>query len=298
MANLLDVRIGTIVGTWSDPANYIRQILPHGFESFQLHFGDSCLEKDLVKMAADVKEACGDKAIISAIGVYGNPLDSLPKDEATRKSFEVLIDHAHLFGTDIVTGFTGRLRDKPIDQSLPRFKEVFAPLAKRAADQGVRLAFENCPMGGTWRTGDWNIAINPAAWEMMFDAVPAENVGLEWEPAHQMAQLIEPLPQLRSWTKKIFHLHGKCATLKWDVIRQYGIYSPERFHFDRTPGFGDCNWTDIISDLRRFGFKGSIDIEGWHDPVYREELEMTAQVRAMNYLKYCRGGEFVPNPER
>ena len=55
--------------------------------------------------------------------------------------------------------------------------------------------------------------------------------------------------------------------------------------------------TDIISDLRKSGFKGSIDIEGWHDPVYRDELEMTGQVHALNYLKNCRGGSFVANPE-
>jgi CBS domain-containing protein len=37
-------------------------------------------------------------------------------------------------------------------------------------------------------------------------------------------------------------------------------------------------------------FIGSIDIEGWHDPVYRDELEMTGQVAGLNYLKRCRGG--------
>ena len=45
------------------------------------------------------------------------------------------------------------------------------------------------------------------------------------------------------------------------------------------------------------GFKGAIDIEGWHDPVYRGDLEMTGQVHGLNYLKWCRGGEFVTNPE-
>ena len=65
----------------------------------------------------------------------------------------------------------------------------------------------------------------------------------------------------------------------------------------RTPGFGDTNWTDVITILRMAGFKGSIDIEGWHDPVYRGDLEMTGQVHGLNYLKRCRGGDFVPNPE-
>ena len=78
------------------------------------------------------------------------------------------------------------------------------------------------------------------------------------------------------------------------------LYSYDGVQFAQvgTPGFGDSNWTDIISELRLQGFKGSIDIEGWHDPVYRDDLEMTGQVHALNYLKNCRGGaEFAPNPQ-
>ena len=41
------------------------------------------------------------------------------------------------------------------------------------------------------------------------------------------------------------------------------------------------------------GWSGPIDIEGWHDPVYRDQLEMTGQVHALNYLKHSRGGSFV-----
>jgi sugar phosphate isomerase/epimerase len=177
------------------------------------------------------------------------------------------------------------------------YAKVFGPLARRAADQGVRVAFENCDMGGTWQTGDWNIAHAPAAWEMMFDAIPSKNVGLEWEPCHQMGSLIDPLPQLRKWVHKVFHLHGKDATILWDVVRQYGIRGGKGFCYHRTPGFGDTNWTDIISILRMGKFKGAIDIEGWHDPVYRGAFEMTGQVRALKYLQECRGGEFVENPK-
>jgi sugar phosphate isomerase/epimerase len=111
-----------------------------------------------------------------------------------------------------------------------------------------------------------------------------------------MVKLIDPMPQLRKYVKKIFAVHGKDATVLWDVVREHGVRGPHQFAFHRTPGFGDSNWTDIISELRRGGFKGSIDIEGWHDPVYRAELEMTGQVAGLNYLKRCRGGSFVPNP--
>ncbi len=296
---LLDIRIGTLVNGGPNTASYIQQILPHGFESFSITFWEGLKGADLKKMAAEVKEALGDSgAVISSLASFGNPLETGPKDIETLRAWEALIDNAHLFGCNIVAGFTGRLRGKKLDESLPRFKEIWGPLAQRAADQGVRLAFENCPMGGDWQSGDWNIAHNPAAWELMFDAVPGENLGLEWEPCHQMTQLIDPMPQLRTWVHKMFHIHGKCCTIRWDVIREFGIDGNVPFAFHRTPGFGDLDWTNVISALRLGGYKGSIDIEGWHDPVYRGELEMTGQVHGLNYLKRCRGGsEFVPNPK-
>jgi len=290
------IRIGTLVSGSEHGANYIRQIRPYGFESFSITFWQTLQGADLEKLAREVNEAlAGSGAVISCIGVFGNPLGDRPIDAESRDAWTKLIDAAHLFGCNLVTGFAGRVVDRPIDESIPRYAEVFGPLAKRAADKGVRLAFENCDMGGDWHRGDWNIAHGPTAWEMMFNAIPSENVGLEWEPCHQMVKLIDPMPQLRKWVGRIFHVHGKDATVLWDVIREHGIHGSKQFAFHRTPGFGDSNWTDIISELRRGGFAGSIDIEGWHDPVYREELEMTGQVHGLNYLKQCRT-TYVLNP--
>ena len=290
------VRIGTLVGGNADTVDYIKEILPYGFESFSITFWQK-IEVDIPRLAAEVREAlAGSGVVISSVSCFGNPLEHRPIDDATRSGWEQLIDNAHLFGCDIVSGFAGRLIDVPIDQQMDRYAEVFGPLSQRAADKGVRLAFENCDMGGGWQRGDWNIAQIPAAWEMMFNAIPSEHIGLQWEPCHQMVKLLDPIPQLRKWVNKIFHVHGKDATICWDVIREYGILGPKPFAFHRTPGFGDSNWTDIISILRQGGFKGSIDIEGWHDPVYRGEMEMMGQVRGMQYLKDCRGGAFVPDP--
>jgi len=126
--------------------------------------------------------------------------------------------------------------------------------------------------------------------------LPDANVGLEWEPCHQMVKLIDPMPRLRTWARRIFHVHGKDATIKWDVIRQYGVNGPKPWAFHRTPGFGDSDWTAIISALRQENWSGAIDIEGRHDPVYRDVLEMTGQVHALNHLKACRGGVYIPNP--
>ncbi len=289
--NHQDIRIGTLAGM-NLGAKYLEQILPHGFESFQLTLWQYIGDIDLDALAKQALDAIGDDAVISSVGIYGNPL----QDEQTAKDWETLIQKTKLFGCNVVCGFAGALEDRPLPESMPKFKEVFGHLAEVADGEGVKIAFENCDMGGSWERPRWNIAHAPRAWEMMFNEVPGDTLGLEWEPCHQMVSLIEPIPQLRKWVDRIYHIHGKDATINWDIIESEGLRSGISTVWHRTPGFGDSNWADIISILRKGGFVGAIDIEGWHDPVYRDELEMTGQVSSLNYLKSCRGGDFVPNP--
>ncbi len=288
-----DISIGTLVAM-DKGAGYIKQILPHGFESFQLNCWKHIGQVDLAETAKQVRDAVADRAIVSSVGVFGNPL----QDGQTAADLGRMIDAARSFGCDLVVGFAGAIEGKPVPESMETFKKVWTPLQKRAADAGVRIAFENCDMGGWWHDARWNIAHAPTAWEMMFNSIDPTNVGLCWEPCHQMVSLIDPLPQLRELLErgKVFHVHGKDATIDWTILKRFGLRGGKKYAWDRTPGFGDTNWTDIISLLRMHKFKGSIDIEGWHDPVYQGELEMTGQVHAMKYLKTCRGGEFVSNP--
>ena len=286
-----DIRIGTLAGMNLGP-DYLQQILPHGFESFELTCWAHIGNVDIPEYAKQALAVLSDKAIISSIGVYGNPL----QDAQTEADWETLIVNAHLFGTNVVCGFAGALEDRSVADNMPRFKEVWGRLAEIAEDNGVKIAFENCDMGGTWESPRWNIAHSQTAWEMMFNEVPSEAIGLEWEPCHQMVSLVDPIRNLRKWVGRVFHVHGKDATINWDIIKDSGLRSGLPAVFHRTPGFGDTNWTDVITILRLAGFRGAIDIEGWHDPVYRDELEMTGQVHGLNYLKACRGGAYVANP--
>src|SRR5688572_5538645 len=99
-----DVRIGTLVQGNHGPektADYIRQILPHGFESFQITFWQSIGDTNLKEMAKRVLAECGGQATISSLGVFGNPLQS----EETAKSFAQAIKAVKWFGGDIVAGF-------------------------------------------------------------------------------------------------------------------------------------------------------------------------------------------------
>ena len=287
MASLFDIKIGTMVGIAEVP-KVLPQMMQHGFESYQLNGGWGVGIVDFATIASQTRDILGDKAVVSSIGFFGNPIQHPEQVEI----FAAYIDNAHLFGVKTVIGFAGALDGKPVMDAWPLFKEVWTNLSKRAADKGVRIAFENCEMGGWWHSARYNIVHSPTIMEAMWNEIPGDNLGLCWEPCHQMVSLIDPIPQLRKLAaaKKIFTMHGKDATIAWDVIREKGIRGGQPYVWHRHPGFGDTNWTDIISILRMHGYTGSIDIEGWHDPVYKEDLEMTGQVHALHYLQRCRGG--------
>jgi sugar phosphate isomerase/epimerase len=287
------IKVGLLVG-----ADRAEELLPtmieDGMESVSYTYWKTMCEDDpseFAKRSREITDAAG--VTVSCLTLFGNPL--IDDGENVVEGLGALIDCALEFGTDLVTGFAGRIIDETIENSIPQYKKVWGELAKRAADKGVRLAFENCSMGGNWKAGNWNMAQTPAAWEMMFDALPMDNIGLQWEPAHQMEKLIDPIAQLRKWAPKVFHVHGKDGTVAWDVVREYGITSPHQFAWHRTPGFGDTNWVDVVTILMQNDYRGSIDIEGFHDPVMRGPLEYMAQVQGMKYLRDCRGGEYREN---
>lgn len=295
-----DIRLGTLVPAHDRTADVIAQLLPHGFETFQVSFGRTVGEFDVAGLAHAVRRvleghAAGSHDLprrVSAVGVYGNPLTS----PETVRDWERLIDAAGLFGCDVVSGFAGRIPGRPVPDSYEPFAKVFGPLARRAEDRGVRIAFENCEKRGSWEAGDWNIAHAPNAWDAIFAAVESPVIGLEWEPCHQLVSFVDPLPQLRKYSSRIWHIHGKDARILWPVLREHGIRGGVSYVNHRLPGFGDTDWARLIDTLRECGWRGSIDIEGFHDPVYRDALETTGQIAALDHLRRCRGGRFVPNP--
>jgi sugar phosphate isomerase/epimerase len=143
-------------------------------------------------------------------------------------------------------------------------------------------------MGGTWKRGRWNIAIGPDAWRMILGALPSPALGLEWEPCHQLLCLADPLAQLEEWAPRVIHVDGKDANVDWNVIRCQGLFGAGEWAVQRTAGFGDSDWTAIIRTLNRAGYKGTIDIEGWDDPLYKGDREMERQILGLRYLKQCR----------
>jgi len=285
---MFDILVGTGI-----PAKYaesmIKQLNSKGFESYELIFNHWPLEdiKEYAKKVNEVKE----NAKISAVSFYENTM--LDPDVYDKVKF--LIENAKLLDCNCVCLFAGADPEKSVPDNMPLFKKTFGPLAELAEANGVKIGFENC--GDGWNGNSYNIAFGPECWELMFNEVPSDALGLEWEPAHQVCQLVDPIAQLRKWAKKVVHGHRKDATVAWDVIRDHGIRGIEEFAWHRTPGFGDTNWADIFTILIQNGFEGAVDIEGYHDIVHYDDMEWTSQLTALDYLKRCRGGvEYFPGP--
>lgn len=279
------------------PGNYFMNWAPSlvdkGFECFAVNFHMSLYGVKLEELAVQTRDLLAPSgACVSALGYYCNPL----QNEEQLKTLHHVIDSAAAFGTTTVSTFAGALEGDTVEAAMPRFKEVFGELTRHAEDAGVRLAIENCPMGGSWHKGTCNIGFNPRAWDMMFDAVPSDSLGLEWEPAHQMYQLIDPIANLRKYVNKIIHVHAKDARVRHDLIASEGIMGQKNAVEFRFPGLGDTDWREVFEILQENGYQGMMSIEGYHDFLFNGEWEYTGQAHSLAYLRWCRAGEFAPNP--
>ncbi len=219
---------------------------------------------------------------ISSIGaLYKNPLDPSQSDYA-RKTFLRAIEVASMIGVKTVAGFPGAVIEltlnpkgnnpvyQPFEGFMPRLLEFWEPIARIAADKGVRIAFEHCPMGRYHLpVMGFNMLSQPAMWERLFNETRCENLGIEWDAAHLICQLIDPVENVRRFGSKVFHVHAKDAYINQNLMRVYGICH-DGVAEHRMPGLGQANWAEIIHELLRAGYDSDLNIEGWHDPVYRD----------------------------
>lgn len=127
---------------------------------------------------------------------------------------------------------------KDIADNIPAFKEVSSPIVKQAEDRGIRIAFENCSIFHYFSFRGINIACCPRDWDLTFDAIPSETIGLEYDPSHLICLLIDYVEIIYKYGSKIPHVHAKDAGLLKKNIRVKGILEPGAVRH-RTPGYGD-----------------------------------------------------------
>ncbi len=279
------IPLGVIVDGSDRPVERILRLKELGFESFSLSFWQHTGTVDLERLADEISTL---GVRVSALSVYGNVLSGDEAAESTARAWHDLLRLAPRFGSNLVSGFAGRIPGKPIDQCIAAWKDFFSPLLEETEKSGVRLAFENCRMGGTWKTGNWNIAISPDAWDLMEAALPSASWGIEWEPGHTVLALADPYVQLESCIGRVLHVHGKDGTVDLANCARNGMTGSAPLGVFRFPGFGDCDWKRLFSILEGAGYTGTVDIEGGHDPVYCGEHEEEGLLLSRRYLDGCR----------
>jgi sugar phosphate isomerase/epimerase len=226
--------------------------------------------------AARIREMTGEAGVaISGLGYYPNPL------APDRTEARVYINHikrviraAELLGVRQMNTFIGRDWTRSVEGNWPRFRQVWKPLVKFAADHGVRIGIENCPMLFTddeWPGGK-NLAHSPAIWRRMFQEIPSRNFGLNFDPSHLVWQQMDYIQPLREFAKRIFHVHAKDVRVDRERLNDVGILAtPLAYHTPKLPGLGEINWGRFLSVLGDVGYDGPVCIEV-EDRAYEKTL--------------------------
>ncbi|MGI9457600.1 MAG: sugar phosphate isomerase/epimerase family protein [Aeoliella sp.] len=230
---------------------------------------------------ADDTRALVDKhgVAISALGYYSVPLSS-NEDQATAaiEHLHKAIDAAPMLGRKNVNSFVGANQNLSLDDNFKLFESVWPPIVRHAEEQGVYIGIENCPMlyANSW-PGGLNIARSPAMWRRMFEAIPSDHFGLNYDPSHLRMQLMDPIAPITEFGPRIFHAHAKDMRIDYHRLNELGSLVPP---MDRAtakiPGLGDIDWGKWIGALTDAGYSGPVCIEV-EDEAFTENLEMRKQ---------------------
>lgn len=202
---------------------------------------------------------------ISGLGYYPNPLDpDLEKAEVYIAHIKKLIMGAARLGVPVVNTFVGREPSKTIEWNLDRYAEVWPEIVKLAEQKGVKIGIENCPMLFTkdeWPGGK-NLAISPAIWDQMFERIPSEALGLNYDPSHLVWMQMDEIQPIYDFSEKLYHIHLKDVKVYRDRLDRVGIMGyPLQFHSPKLPGLGYVRWGHFFSALTSVGYRGPVCVE-------------------------------------
>jgi sugar phosphate isomerase/epimerase len=227
---------------------------------------------------------------ISGLGYYPNPLEA-DKKNADRYVAHIkkVIDAAGRLGLENVNTFIGRDHLSSVEDNFKRFRKVWPGIVKYAEKRGVKIGIENCPMFFTndeWPGGK-NLASSPAIWRRMFEEIPSDNFGLNYDPSHLVWQFMDYIKPIYEFKERIFHVHIKDAKLMREKLNDVGILAtPLSFHSPKLPGLGDVDWGKFFSALTDVGYDGAACVEV-EDRSYEGSLQMRKKslVQSREYLK-------------
>ncbi len=236
--------------------------------------------------ADDVLALCEKHAVgISALGYYSIPL-SADKEQAevAQSHLRKVIDAAPLLGLDNVNSFIGANHTLSLEENMQQFEQVWPDIIRYAEDRGVRIGIENCPMlfADTWPFG-LNLARTPAIWRRMFETIPSDHFGLNYDPSHLVMQLMDPIAPIFEFGPRIFHSHAKDMRIDRTLLDDVGsLVTPMERCTAKIPGLGDIDWGKWIAALTDVDYDGPVCVEV-EDEAFTEDLEARKRSLQISY---------------
>lgn len=220
--------------------------------------------------------AAGKNVEISSLAFYPNTMDSnVEKRNQSIEHIKKMICAAAKLDINMVTTFIGRDQGKNIEDNLELVRQIWPSIIKKAEENRVRIAIENCPMlfGPDEWPGGKNIMTTPVMWKKIFEILDSPNLGINFDPSHFVWQKMDYIKPLYEFEDKIFHVHYKDIKLYENKLLAYGTMAyPLDYMSPKIPGHGDVDWGKYVSALMDIGFDGygCIEIE---DKAFEGSLE-------------------------
>lgn len=213
-----------------------------------------------------IKACCKEKQVqLSSLAYYPNTMDPDPdRRRAAVDHLKKVIRASARLGVGMVTTFIGRDQYKSVEENLELVKKVWPPILKLAEELDVRIGIENCPMlfGRDQWPGGQNLMTTPAIWRQVFDMLPSDHLGINYDPSHFVWQMVDYIKPLYEFRDRIFHVHFKDIKLYRDRLDQVGVMAyPLDFMSPKLPGLGDVDWGRYVSALTDIGFDGCACVE-------------------------------------
>lgn len=211
--------------------------------------------------------AAGKNVEISSLAFYPNTMDSnLEKRNQSIEHIKKMICAAAKLDINMVTTFIGRDQEKNVEDNLELVRQIWPSIIKKAEENGVKIAIENCPMlfGPDEWPGGKNIMTTPVMWKKIFEILDSPNLGINFDPSHFVWQKMDYIKPLYEFKDKIFHVHYKDIKLYENKLLDYGTMAyPLDYMSPKIPGHGDVDWGKYVSALMDIGFDGygCIEIE-------------------------------------
>jgi sugar phosphate isomerase/epimerase len=215
--------------------------------------------------AQHIKSRCAETGIeISSLAYYPNTLAPGAAGEAAREHLGKVIDASARLGVNMVTTFIGRDQTKTVEENFELVEKYWRDIIKHAEDKGVKIAIENCPMlfGRDQWPGGQNLFTSPANWRRIFEILPSENLGINFDPSHFVLQMMDYTKPLYEFKDKIFHIHCKDMRIYKERLDEYGTFAyPETYMEPKLPGLGQVDWGKYFSALGDIRYDSFVCVE-------------------------------------